>query len=48
MTDKKPYCAPQLIRVKSNHEQAIISVSSTWITALSIGGSSSAVNGNAH
>ena len=40
MTTKKPYRAPQFVRVELNHEQAILSVCSTMPTAISNAGSS--------
>jgi hypothetical protein len=40
MRAKKPYSAPQLVRVELNHEQAILSACSTMTTAVLNMGSS--------
>ena len=37
MPEKKPYSAPQLVRVELNHEQAILSVCSTVATTMQAG-----------
>ena len=38
MRAKKPYSAPQLVRVELNHEQAILSVCTVTAMTVQIGG----------